>query len=160
MANTLDHIDLKILDLLQDNGRITNARLAKEVGLSPPPMLERVRKLEKNGVIQKYVALVNPKKLDRGTVAFVAVSLRLHRQDAIQEFVAEIQKIPEILECYHIAGEEDYLLKIAIKDIAEYEKFLREKLTQFSGISKIRTYFILRTLKQETKIPVLLQPNE
>jgi Lrp/AsnC family leucine-responsive transcriptional regulator len=154
MNNTIDGIDKKILDLLQDNGRITNAQLAKEVGLSPPPMLERVRKLEKNGIIRKYVALVDPKKLNRGTVAFVAVSLRFHRQDDIQEFVIEIQKFPEVLECHHIAGEEDYLLKVIIRDIEEYERFLREKLTRFSGISRIKTYFILNTLKQETKIPV------
>jgi len=154
MNSTIDNIDKKILDLLQDNGRITNAQLAKEVGLSPPPMLERVRKLEKNGIIRKYVALVDPKKLNRGTVAFVAVSLRFHRQDDIQEFVIEIQKFPEVLECHHIAGEEDYLLKVIIRDIEEYEQFLREKLTRFSGISRIKTYFILNTLKQDTKIPV------
>jgi len=154
MANSIDHLDKKILNLLQENGRITNAQLAKEVGLSPPPMLERVRKLEKNGYIKKYVALVDPKKLERGTIAFVAVALRFHRQDAIQEFVTEIQKIPEVLECYHITGEEDYLLKVVIKDISEYERFLLEKLTRFSGISKIKTSFILSTLKQETKIPI------
>ena len=154
MGNQLDQIDKKILNLLQENGRITNAQLAKEVGLSPPPMLERVRKLEKNSIIKKYVALVDPKKVDRGTIAFVAVSLRFHRQDAIQEFVIEIQKFPEVLECYHITGEEDYLLKVIIKDIAEYERFLLEKLTRFSGISKIKTFFILSTLKQETKIPI------
>jgi len=154
MNNIIDQIDKKILNLLQDNGRITNSQLAKEVGLSPPPMLERVRKLEKNGIIRKYVALVDPKKLGRGTVAFVAVSLRFHRQDAIQEFVIEIQKFPEVLECHHIAGEEDYLLKVIIRDIEEYERFLRDKLTRFSGISRIKTYFILNTLKQDTKIPV------
>ena len=154
MANSIDHLDKKILNLLQENGRITNAQLAKEVGLSPPPMLERVRKLEKNGIIKKYVALVDPKKLERGTIAFVAVALRFHRRDAIQEFVTEIQKFPEVLECYHITGEEDYLLKVIIKDIAEYERFLLEKLTRFSGISKIKTSFILSTLKQETKIPI------
>jgi Lrp/AsnC family leucine-responsive transcriptional regulator len=154
MGNVLDNADKKILNILQANGRITNSQLAKEVGLSPPPMLERVRKLEKNGIIKKYVALVDPKKLDRGTIAFVAVSLRFHRQDAIQEFVTEIQKIPEVLECHHITGEEDYLLKVVIKDISEYERFLLEKLTRFSGISKIKTSFILSTLKQETKIPV------
>ena len=154
MQNSLDRIDRKILSLLQDNGRITNAKLAQEVGLSPPPMLERVKKLEKSGVIKKYVALVDPRKLDRGTMAFVAVSLRFHRQDAIEEFVTEIQKIPEVLECHHITGEEDYLLKIAVRDIEEYERFLRTKLTGFSGISRLKTYFILNTLKQDTKIPV------
>ncbi len=154
MSQSLDHIDKKILDLLQDNGRITNSQLAKEVGLSPPPMLERVRKLENSGTIRKYVALVDPKKVERGTMAFVSVSLRLHQKDAIQEFVTKIQKIPEVLECYHITGEEDYLLKVVIKDIEEYERFIREKLTRFAGISKIKTSFILNVMKQETKVPV------
>ena len=154
MSNALDDIDKKVLNLLQDNGRITNAQLAKEVGISPPPTLDRVRKLEKNGYIQKYVALVDPKKLDRGTMAFVSVSLRLHQKDAIQEFVNEIQKIPEVLECHHITGEEDYLLKVVIKDIEHYKQFLLDKLTQFDGISKIKTSFIMNTLKQETRIPV------
>jgi Lrp/AsnC family leucine-responsive transcriptional regulator len=154
MSNTLDQIDRKILDLLQENGRITNAQLAKEAGISPPPMLDRVRKLETNGYIRKYVALVDPKKLNRATMAFVAISLSLHRQDAIQKFVREIQKIPEVLECHHITGENDYLLKVAVADMDGYEEFLLKKLTRFSGISKIKTSFILRTLKQETKIPV------
>ena len=154
MNNTLDHIDKKILDLLQENGRMTNAQLAKDVGLSPPPMLERVRKLEKQGIIRKYVALVDPKKVDRGTVALVSVSLRLHQKNAIQEFVKEIQNIPEILECHHITGEEDYVLKVAIKDIEEYERFLRDQLTRISGIRKIKTSFILKTIKHQTKVPV------
>ncbi|MFC1502372.1 Lrp/AsnC family transcriptional regulator [bacterium] len=155
MNNTLDDIDRKILDILQENGRITNAQLAKEAGISPPPMLDRVRKLEKNGYIRKYVALADPKKLNRGTMAFVAISLSLHRRDAIQEFVEKIQQIPEVLECYHLTGETDYLLKIAIEDMDAYEQFLLQKLTRFSGISKIKTSFILSTLKQETKIPVV-----
>ena len=154
MNNTLDHIDKKILDLLQENGRMTNAQLAKDVGLSPPPMLERVRKLEKQGIIRKYVALVDPKKVDRGTMALVSVSLRLHQKNAIQEFVKEIQNIPEILECHHITGEEDYVLKVAIKDIEEYERFLHDRLTRISGIRKIKTSFILKTIKHQTKIPV------
>ena len=154
MNNSLDPIDKKILDLLQENGRMTNAQLAKDVGLSPPPMLERVRKLEKHGIIRKYVALVDPKKVDRGTMALVSVSLRLHQKNAIQEFVKEIQNIPEILECHHITGEEDYVLKVYIKDIEEYERFLHERLTRISGIRKIKTSFILKTIKHQTKIPV------
>jgi Lrp/AsnC family leucine-responsive transcriptional regulator len=154
MNNSLDPIDKKILDLLQENGRMTNAQLAKDVGLSPPPMLERVRKLEKQGIIRKYVALVDPKKVDRGTMALVSVSLRFHQKNAIQEFVKEIQNIPEILECHHITGEEDYVLKVAIKDIEEYERFLHERLTRISGIRKIKTSFILKTIKHQTKVPV------
>ncbi|MCK5146722.1 Lrp/AsnC family transcriptional regulator [bacterium] len=154
MSIVLDKIDKHIIDLLQDDGRITNAQLAKMVGLSPPSMLERVRKLEKNGIIKKYTALVEAKKVGKGLMAFVAVSLRLHQTEAIEEFVADIQKIPEVLECHHITGESDYLMKVVITDMEEYERFLLEKLTHFNVVSHVRTSFILKSMKQETKIPI------
>ena len=154
MNPTLDDIDKKILSLLQDNGRLSNAQLAKEVGLSPPSMLERVRKLEANGVIRKYVALVDPKTLNRSLIAYVSVSLQLHQTEALEEFTEKIQQFPEVLECHHITGESDYLMKVVIKDMAEYEQFLLERLTHFKAINKIRTSFLLKSMKQETKIPV------
>ena len=154
MSITLDQIDKQIIRLLQENGRMPNAQLAKVVGLSPPSMLERVRKLEKNGVIKKYVALVDPKIVGKGMTAFVSVSLKLHQKDALESFMDEIQQIPEVLECHHISGESDYLMKVVIKDIGEYEKFLLERLTNFKAISKVRTSFALKSMKQETKIPV------
>ena len=126
----LDEIDKKILNILQQNGRITNAQLASEVGLSPPPMLERVKKLEKNGIIQKYVAVLDYKKIDKSTMVFVSLSLARHRIKSIDQVNQEILKLPEVLECYHIAGEQDYLLKIVVKDVQEYEQFILKKLAQ------------------------------
>lgn len=150
----MDNIDKKILELLQGNGRITNAELAKKIGVSPPTVLERVRKLEKRGVIEKYITLINPQMVGRGTTAFVAVSLSQHKDKAIESFRQAILRIPEVLECYHITGEEDYLLKVCIQDIPAYRNFLMEKLTKIPGISKIKTSFVLSPLKKETKLPI------
>ena len=150
--NKLDKIDKKILNILQENGRITNAQLANEVGLSPPPMLERVKKLEKNGIIDKYVAILNANKIDKSTIVIVSLSLARHRIKSIDQVTHELLKLPEILECYHIAGEEDYLLKVVVENVHEYEKFILKKLTRISGIRKIRSHVVLSTLKYSTKI--------
>ena len=152
--NKLDHIDKEILNILQENGRITNTELASRVGMSPPPMLERVKKLEKRGIITKYVALIDPDTIDKGTMALVSVSLDRHRIKSIDQFTHAIEKLPEVMECYHITGEDDYLLKVAVKDIHEYENFILKKLTKLPALSKIKTSFILSTVKYETKFPV------
>lgn len=150
----LDETDKKILDILQDDSRITNVQLATKVGISPPAMLERVKRLEGNGVIRKYVALVNPEKIGRGTFAFVSVSLTAHQMNSIDVFTKHIHKVEEVLECYHVAGEEDFILKVAVENIQEYEKFLLEKLTKIKGVSRINTMFILSTVKFNTKIHI------
>ena len=150
----MDNIDKKILHILQGHGRITNAELAKKLGLSPPTVLERVRKLEQSGIIEKYIALINPQAVNRGTIAFVAVSLSRHGDKAIESFLQAILGIPEVLECYHITGEEDYLLKVCVQDIPAYRNFLMEKLTKIPGISKIKTSFVLSPLKKETSLPI------
>jgi Lrp/AsnC family leucine-responsive transcriptional regulator len=152
--NKLDDIDRKILNILQENGRITNTELASRVGISPPPMLERVKKLEKKGIIKKYVALVDPDAIGKGTMALVSVSLDRHLIKSIDQFTRAMQKLPEVMECYHITGEEDYILKVAIKDIREYEDFILKKLTKIPAIDKIKTSFVLSTVKYETKFPV------
>lgn len=148
----LDKTDKKILDTLQDNAKITNAQLAAEAGISPPGMIERVKRLENSGVIKKYVALVNPSAVGRGTLAMVNVSLAAHQLPSIDIFTEKINKMEEVLECYHIAGDDDFLLKIAVEDINSYEKFLLEKLTKVEGVNKIKTTFVLSTVKYNTKI--------
>ena len=152
--NKLDDIDRKILDILQENGRITNIELASRVGISPPPMLERVKKLEKRGIIRKYVALIDPDAVEKGTMALVSVSLDRHLIKSIGQFTRAIEKLPEVMECYHITGEEDYILKVTIKDIREYEDFILKKLTKIPAVDKIKTSFVLSTVKYETKFPV------
>ncbi|RKY84315.1 Lrp/AsnC family transcriptional regulator [candidate division KSB1 bacterium] len=150
----MDNIDKKILNILQDKGRITNAELASKIGLSPPPVLERVRKLEKSGTIKKYSAVVDPKKINKGTLTLVAISLSLHQEKAIEEFIETIKEWHEVLECYHVTGDDDYILKVAVKDIESYENFLMHKLVRLPGVSKIRTSIVLSTIKDNSKILV------
>lgn len=149
-----DDIDKKILSVLQNDAQITNVELAKRIGISPPATLDRVKRLEKNGVIKKYVALVDPDKISKGIFAIVSVSLEVHQLSAIDQFTKQIKKLDEVLECYHVAGEEDFILKIAVSSIEDYEKFILQKLTKLQGVSKINTKFVLSTVKYNTNIKI------
>ena len=148
----LDETDKKILNILQEDARITNVQLASNIGISPPAMLERVKRLEKNGIIKKYAALVDPQKVGKDTFAFVAVSLSHHQISSIDLFIKAINNLDEVLECHHVTGENDFLLKIAVNNIQEYEKFILEKFTGIIGVNKINTSFILSTFKYKTKL--------
>ena len=150
----IDTVNKNILDILQENGSITNAELANQIGLAPATTLERVRKLENSGVISKRVALLNHKKVGKDTTAFIAISMAEHSTNALRRFNIEIQQMPEVLECYHIAGEEDYLLKVVVDNMQQYEKFLVQRLSEMSNLGKIRTLFVLSTVKYQTKIPL------
>lgn len=150
----LDVIDKKILDILQDDARITNLELAKRIGISPPATLERVKRLEKNGVIKKYVALVDPAKVSKGTFALVSVALMIHQIPSIDSFTKQINKLDEVLECYHITGSDDFMLKIAVENIEQYERFILNKLTKIKGVSKVTTNIVLSTVKFNTKISI------
>ncbi|NHZ84523.1 MAG: winged helix-turn-helix transcriptional regulator [Planctomycetia bacterium] len=150
----IDHIDKKILDTLQEDGRITNSDLAKIINISPPPTSERVKKLEKNGYIKKYVALVDPVKVGVTCFTYVEVTLVRHGKDAVVRFMSSIVAIEEVLECHHITGGADFLLKIATKDIPTYEQFIIQTLTALPEVQHLKTLVVLSTLKQETKIPI------
>ena len=152
--NGLHPADRRILEVLQSQGRIPNVQLAAEVGLSPSAVLDRVRKLEERGVIERYVALVDHKRVGLGTVAFVAVSLNLHQKDSIENFHRFVAGCAKVLECHHVAGTEDYLLKVYSRDIDDYEHFLLTALTRIKGVDRVRTMFVLSTLKRETAIPI------
>jgi Lrp/AsnC family transcriptional regulator, leucine-responsive regulatory protein len=150
----LDKADFQILEILQREGRITNIELAKRIGLTPAPTLARVHKLEELGYIRRFVALVDQTKLNVPMTAFVSVILESHRKKTSIDFVKAMQKLPEVLECHHIAGDEDFLLKVVAASPAEYEAFVLEKLTRIGGIEKVKTIFVLSSPKQETAIPV------
>lgn len=150
----IDSIDKQILSILQQDAQITNVELARKIGISPPAMLERVKRLEKNGIIKRYVAIVDPSKISKGIFALVSVSLSAHQLSSIDQFTRQIKKLDEVLECYHVAGEEDFILKIAISSIEEYEKFILSKLTKINGVSKVNTKFVLSTVKYNTKIKI------
>ena len=151
---SLHPVDKRILEILQTQGRVSNVQLAAEVGLSPSAVLERVRKLEERGIIERYVTILDNRKLGLGTIAFVAVSLNLHHQDSIENFHEFVRANANILECFHVAGSEDYLLKVYTRDVEDYERFLLTRLTRTKGIDKVKTMFVLSTLKRETAMPL------
>jgi Lrp/AsnC family leucine-responsive transcriptional regulator len=151
----LDEKDVQILALLQEDGRITHAEIGKRIELSPPSVFQRIKALEKAGVIKAYAALLDQDRLGLRLTAWVGISLALHQEQPIERFRKSILEIPEILECFHISGDSDFLLKVVVKDMREYEKFMREKLLRVKGIGQIRTNFVLGTTKSTTKIPLL-----
>ena len=157
MANSNDALhplDRRILEILQTQGRISNVQLAADVGLSPSAVLERVRKLEERGIIERYVTLLDNRKIGLGTIAFVGVTLHHHQTDAIESFHRFVNESDKVLECYHLAGAEDYILKVYARDIDDYERFLLSSLTRTRGVDKVTTMFVLSTLKRETAMPL------
>jgi Lrp/AsnC family leucine-responsive transcriptional regulator len=154
MLASLDGYDRKILDLLQKDSSITNVELARQVGLAPATTLERVRKLEQNGVIRGYVALVDPSKVNQGLLAFVSVSLAAHRAALVEEFREGLRALPEVLESYFVSGEYDYLLKVVAADMAGYEHFALHKLAALPNVGRVHTLFVLSTVKHDTQIPI------
>lgn len=149
-----DPIDLRILEILQHEGRITNFELAGRIGLTPAPTLARVKKLEQSGFIKRYAAIADQSKLGKPVTAFVSVILESHRKNTSIDFVKAVEKLPEVLEIHHIAGDEDFLLKVVAASPHEYEEFVLEKLTKVRGIEKVKTTFVLSSAKLETAIPV------
>lgn len=147
-----DAIDARILNLLQDDGAMTNSDLAERIGLTPAPTLERVRKLEREGYIRKYVALVDQGRLGKPVTAFVSVIMRSHGQQTDASLRKAVGRLAEVLECHHIAGEEDYLLKVVAASPTDYERFVLDKLMKVPGIEKIKTTFVLSSSKVETRI--------
>ncbi|MEX8547110.1 MAG: Lrp/AsnC family transcriptional regulator [Mucilaginibacter sp.] len=154
MAMELDKTDLQILKILQQNGRITNLQLSNEIGLSPAPTLERVRKLENSGYILSYHALVDEEKLGLGIKTFIQVSLDFHKNNTIQIFLDEIQEIKEITECHHVTGQCDFLLKIYVKDIKSYEQLIMQKISRITVVKTFQTMIIMSTNKKEPTVPL------
>ncbi|MBL8086464.1 MAG: Lrp/AsnC family transcriptional regulator [Chthonomonas sp.] len=152
--DSLDEIDLKILDLLQRDGRITNADLARLVGLSPPSVLQRVRKLEDAGVIVAYETRLDAEKLGFGLLIYVQIGLSLHHDRAITEFRRAVKAMPEVLECQHVSGDFDFLLKVVAQDMRTYEKFVTEKISIIRGVGKIHSFFTLGTTKDTNILPL------
>jgi Lrp/AsnC family leucine-responsive transcriptional regulator len=154
MASELDKIDLHILKILQENGRITNLQLSTEIGLSPAPTLERVRKLENSGFIQSYHALVNEEKVGLGIKTFIQIQLDFHKNNTIQVFLEEVKAIKEITECHHVTGQCDFLLKVYVKDIKAYEQLIMEKISRISVVKTFQTMMIMSTNKKEPAVPL------
>ena len=150
----LDSKDKYLLEELQANSRITNAELAKRIGLSPSSTLERVKKLEVSGFIEKYITLLNPRKAGYSCFTFVEVKLARHGETPVEDFISSIAHIPEVLECHHITGEADFLLKVATKDIPTYEELILHQLSALTNVQTMKTSVVLSTFKNETKLTV------
>ena len=149
----LDKTDLKILHILQENSKITNLDLSKKIGLSPAPTLERVKKLENTEIIQSYHAKVNQQAIGLNVKTFVQVSLAWQKDNALNNFMAKVQEIDEIVECYIITGEADFLMKIVCKDIPTYEQLLFKTLSQIEEIERLKTLMTLSTIKDSSVLP-------
>lgn len=147
-ASKLDAIDLKILNELQRNGKISNIELSKIVGLSPTPCLERVKRLEKNNVIMGYKALLNPELLEAPLLVIVEITLVRGKPDVFEEFNKAIQQLDEIQECHLVSGDFDYLLKTRVADMVAYRKLLGTTLLRLPGVNDTRTYVVMEEVKQ------------
>ena len=153
--NEPDLIDRKILSALRDNARLTNNELAERVGLSPSPCWTRVKRLEANGTIERYTAVIDQSALGLDDIVFIEVTLQQHDEQVLQQFGSELSRIPEVLECHLVTGEYDYLVKVAVSGTADYERFLRERLYRINGIRHSRTTFSLRALKRTVSVDPL-----
>ncbi|HBV4594708.1 TPA: leucine-responsive transcriptional regulator Lrp [Klebsiella pneumoniae] len=150
----LDRIDRNILNELQKDGRISNVELSKRVGLSPTHCLERVRRLERQGFIQGYTALLNPHYLDASLLVFVEITLNRGAPDVFEQFNAAVQKLEEIQECHLVSGDFDYLLKTRVPDMSAYRKLLGETLLRLPGVNDTRTYVVMEEVKQSNRLVI------
>ncbi len=150
----LDEIDRRIVTTLQGDGRMSMADLASAVGLSPSPCARRVARLEDEGIIERYVAVVNQRRVGLPVSVFVSIKLASQREEALNAFAAAIGKWPEVLECYLMTGPRDYLLRVVAEDLGAYERFLKQKLTRLDGIASIESSFALEQVKYTNVLPV------
>jgi DNA-binding Lrp family transcriptional regulator len=156
MSIRLDDIDVRILRRLQEQGRISNVELADQVGLSPAPCLRRVRALEQAGVVRRYVGLVNPAAVDLNVTVFVQITLDLQLEGRLEIFEQAIMRRPEVLECYLMTGDADYLLRVVVPDVAAYERFLRDALTRIESAAGIKSSFALKQVSTRPPFPSLI----
>ena len=150
----LDELDKIILNIIQKDGRISNADLARQINLSPPATHTRLRRLEQQGYIRHYVALLDREKLGYDMVCFISISLQLHQFSQVEQFRAIILAMPEVLECHHLTGEFDYLLKVVIRNRKDLERFVVNQLTPIPGVARIHTRLVLTEVKQTTVVGV------
>jgi len=150
----LDATDRKILEILQKDSNITNAQLAKEIGLSPAPTLERVNKLETSGVIKSYHAVIDPASVGLGVSTFVMVTLKGHNKDNINKFIGAIKTIAEVVECHHITGAGDFILKIVCADITAYQQLMLDHVSNIEVVDSLQSMVILSTFKDSKSLPL------
>ena len=158
----LDKTDLKILSILQANGRLTNQEVAEKVNLSPSPCLRRIRNLEESGVIRQYVALLDPDKIGLGLLAYVNVRLEKHSDSPAgssrsprADFAASVENWPEVVACYAMTGEMDYLLRVHVEDMEHFSQFMMETLLKHPAVLDVKSSFALQRIKDTTALPLV-----
>ncbi|HSF95432.1 MAG TPA: Lrp/AsnC family transcriptional regulator [Thermohalobaculum sp.] len=150
----LDAIDLKILRVLQDDASVSNVELAEQIGLSPSPCLRRVKMLEESGIIRKRVTLLDARGVGLPVNVFVSVTLEKQAEERLQEFEKAIRQRSEVVECYLMTGEADYLLRVMVPDLDGYERFLKNHLTRIPGVASIKSSFALKQVQYRTALPL------
>jgi Lrp/AsnC family transcriptional regulator, leucine-responsive regulatory protein len=150
----IDSIDNRILSILQTDGRISNQDLAERVGLSPSPCLRRVKALEARGIVQRYVALVDPSAVGQGLQAVVQVRLDRQTSDSVARFEKELLKYPQVLECYLIAGDWDYVLRVVARDLDEFREFCVNRLAKIAGVGNVKSNISMKQVKYSTALPL------
>ncbi len=150
----LEEIDRQILEELQRNGRISNVELARRINLSPPAALARTKRLEEEGYIRDYTAILDRDRVGFDMLCFVSISLQMHQYSEVERFRGKIEEMPEVLECYHVTGEFDYLLKVVIQNRKDLERFVVKRLTPIPGVARIYTSMVLTELKSTTSLPL------
>ena len=148
MAEILDETDLQILKTLQKNAKLTTKELADAVHLTPTPVFERQKRLEKKGYIKKYVAILDPEKLNLALLVFCKVKLKQINREIAESFVRRILRIPEVIECYNTSGAYDYLLKVRVRDMKQYQEFVLTKLGDIETVGSIESTFVMSEVKQ------------
>mgnify|MGYP003658761167 FL=1 len=156
-AHTFDATDLKLLIALQDDARLSNVTLAKRVGLSPSACLARVRALEKNGVIDRYVTLLNPAMMGLGMNVFIHITLERQTETELSAFEAAMRENPDVMECYLMTGDSDYLVRVAVPDLPALEHFIVARLSKTPGVANIRSSFTLKQVKYQTALPLAVE---
>jgi len=151
----IDKIDVSLLNLLQNNTKLNTKELAQKVGLSVTPTYERIKRLEKEGYIKHYVAILDRKLIDKNLMVISFVSLILHSRDMQIEFEKSVIEYAEVIECFHVTGSYDYQLKVVVSDMEEYQSFIKNKLSSINNIANVQSSFVMSSLKDTTAIPII-----
>ncbi|MCR6640129.1 MAG: Lrp/AsnC family transcriptional regulator [Sporocytophaga sp.] len=150
----LDDLDIRLLKLLQKDSTLTTKELANKLNLTPTPVHERIKRLERDGYVRKYVALLDNQKLNMGLVVFCNVTLKQHEKGIGKKFVNDIVSLKEVTECYNVSGQYDFMLKVMVKDMPEYQNFIMNKLASIENIGSTHSVFVMGEIKNSTELPI------
>ena len=152
----IDKIDIQIMTLLQDNAKLTIKEISAKVGISSTPTYDRVKRLEKLGYIQRYVAIISPEKVGQSLTVFLTITLRSHEKEEVTRVEKQLSQIPESLECYHVTGEYDYFLKVVMEDMGQYRNFIIDRLANISNLFQVKSHIVVNCVKSTTALPLAL----